>query len=272
MENTFTFTAEELIVMLSVAGFDDEAKSLVESASISTGTKELTVLFNSTISQLKTKGIWDKAKERREVNPIADEVISFLEIYANTRFLIRATNERQEAMLVFHYIDFDKWLYHYIEDNSIHHFAFISEKDIPHHIKNFYNFQTHWNNTFNLSFSLTDRQFDSLKNPKNIQKIKDEIEGSDKEAFIIFQQDLTAQGLEMDNIAVFYISEKRELLLENIGFICLSDQGIWLIQYEPESRYPVHIKLAREQEWDEYLESVYSFTADLIKERVILNK
>ena len=272
MENTFTFTAEELIVMLSVAGFDEEAKSLVENASISTGTKELEVMFNSTIAQLKIKGIWDKEKEKQEINPIADEVISFLEIYANTRFLIRATHEEQRALLIFHYIDFDKWLYHYVEENSIHRFTFISEKDIPNHIKNFYNFQTNWTTNSNLSFSLTDRQFDSLKKPKNVKKIKNELKGPDLEAFSLFQQDLTAQGFEMDNISVFYINEKKQLLLENIGFIFFSDQGIWLTQYEPESGNPVRIKLASEQEWDEYLENVYFFTASLINERVILNK
>ena len=66
IENTFTFTAEELIVMFSVAGFDEEAKSLVENASISTGTKELEVMFKSTIAQLKMKGIWDKKKKSKK--------------------------------------------------------------------------------------------------------------------------------------------------------------------------------------------------------------
>ncbi|MBD3108388.1 hypothetical protein IEO70_08410 [Bacillus sp. AGMB 02131] len=209
MENTFTFTAEELIVMLSVAGFDEEAKSSVENASISTGTKELEVMFKSTIARLKMKGIWDKEKEEQEINPLADEVISFLEIYANTRFLIRATHEEQKALLIFHYIDFDKWLYHYVEENSIQRFTFISEKNIPNHIKNFYNFQTNWTTDSNLSFSLTDHQFDSLKKPKNVKKIKSELEGLDLEAFSVFQKGLIAQWDKTENISVFYINEKN---------------------------------------------------------------
>lgn len=213
------------------------------------------------------KGIWDEEKHQKELNPISDETMSFLEIYANCEYMIRATNESKKAVLVFHYVKEDTWLYHYIDDNVIHEFAFMKEEEIPGTLREFYSF-TFKDREMEYSFNLTDKQYDILSNPKKQKKLEKSFAGTslEKIAFEKFLPELEINNHTMENISLFSIDKNRQLYLQNAAFFFNSASGVWLSEYEHDKDIPVKIYLANKEKWEEILDGVRNFSSDLIKE------
>lgn len=267
MDHIITMTTEELGVLLSTADYDEEARIMIHDFIKPKGESELIAIFNTTVNQLRMKGIWNEENHKNELNPISEETMTFLEIYANCEYMIRATNESKKANLVLHYVKEDTWLYHYIDDNVIHEFAFMKEEEIPNTLKEFYSY-SFTTNEYDYSFYLTDKQFDILSNPKKQKKVEKSFTGTSLErlSFEKFLPDLEANNHMMENISLFSIDKNRQLYLQNAAFFFNSNSGVWLSEYEHEKEVPVKIHLANEEKWDDILDGVRTFSTELIKE------
>lgn len=208
-----------------------------------------------------------RGKTSKRVKSISEETMSFLEIYANCEYMIRATNEGKKANLVLHYVKEDTCLYHYIDDNVIHEFAFMKEEEISGTLREFYSF-TFKDNEIEYSFNLTDKQFDILSNPKKQKKVEKSFTGTSLErmAFEKFLPELEKNNHTMENISLFSIDKNRQLYLQNAAFFFNSASGVWLSEYEHDKDIPVKIHLANEEKWEEILDGVRTFSSDLIKE------
>ncbi|PLR79047.1 hypothetical protein CU633_02355 [Bacillus sp. V3-13] len=267
MDHIITMTTEELTILLSSADFSDEARELIHNSIKPKGASELEAIFKTTVNQLRMKGIWDELQHQLGLNPINEDTMSFLEIYANSKYMVRATNGKKKAALIFHYVEDDTWLYHFVDDEIIHEFAFMKESEIPGSLADFYSFSFPEGNKERLSFNLTDKSFDLLSNPQKQKKVEKSFKGNqnEKESFEFFLDDLTAHNHQMENISVFSIGESRQLSLENLVFFFQAGKGVWLTEYEKEKEQPVNIQLADKEKWQEILEGVQTFSSQLIK-------
>ncbi|EIT86850.1 hypothetical protein A374_04729 [Fictibacillus macauensis ZFHKF-1] len=267
MDTIISMTSEELGVLLSTAEFDDESRIMIHDFIKPKGERELVAIFNSTVNQLRMKGIWDEEKHKKELNPISEEIMTFLKVYSNYRYMIRATNEWKKATLVLRYVKEDTWLYQYIDDEIIHNFAYISEVEIPEVLKEFYAY-SFIENEYDAIFYLSDKEFDLICNPKKQKKVEKSFTGTslEKMSFEKFMVDLHTNYHARESICVLSYDEGGQLQLLNGAYFFYAPNGVWLTEYEHEKEVPVKIHLAHEETWDEILYGVRLFSSNLIKE------
>ncbi|MQR97180.1 hypothetical protein [Fictibacillus phosphorivorans] len=269
MDHVITLTTEELVMLLSTANYQDEARVLFNSYSEPKSANELEAIFKTTVNQLRLKGLWDEEKHKLDLNPITDDMMDFIEIYVKCNYLLRATNEPKKAALIFHHVENDTWLYHYVDDQIIHEFAFMKYNEIPNTLREFYLFNF-TDNESEYTFNLTDEQFDILSNPKKFKKVEKSFRGNalEKLSFEKFSIDLRENNNGMENISVFSLDEERELYLENLVFFFQSINGVWLSEYEHGKEIPVNIYLANSNKWEEVLEAIQIFVGKLVNDDV----
>ncbi|MFC0272702.1 hypothetical protein ACFFIX_14800 [Metabacillus herbersteinensis] len=267
MDHIITMTKEELTILLITADLHEEARELLYDPIKTKNTGEIEAIFQTTVNQLRMKGIWDEPNHQMGLNPINEETMKFLEIYANSNVIIRAINSKKNANLIFHYVEEDTWLYHFVDDEVIHEFAFMTESEIPSTLRDFYSFSLLNENQNQLSFNLSDKSFDLLSNPKKQKLVEKKFKGNpqEKEAFEHFLVDLSAHKHQMENISLFSIDEASQLYMENIVFFFQAEKGVWLSEYEHEKELPLKIQHADDQKWEEILEGVQSYSRQLIK-------
>ncbi|WP_243291003.1 hypothetical protein [Bacillus sp. FJAT-47783] len=263
MNHLLTCTTEELALMVSVVGHHSVAKGIAEAAVGSKSEKEWIAIMEATVHQLMMKQIWDEERDQRDEIPIKKEMVEFIERYVGSKRMIRCSNAPQKSVLMLHHYEGDDWLFHLIDRDIIHEFALISSSEIKEMIKDYYGifFEEYGGDH---TFSLTDKAFDWLSNPKKVEKVRKSSMLTEKEekSFNLFLEDLQTFDWTLFNISNFSnVIEEDETYLENVIFFLPSKRGVWISEYTEHPKTPVHIYLADNEEWETILAGIADFVA-----------
>ncbi|WP_148357613.1 hypothetical protein [Peribacillus simplex] len=258
MNHLLTCTTEELALMVSVAGHQNIAKGIAEASVGSKSEKEWIAIMEATVHQLIMKQMWDQEKEYKDETPLTEETTQFIKKYVESRRMIRCSNAPQKSVLMLHHYEGDNWLFHLIDRDIIHEFAVIPNAQIKNIIREYYGilFEQYGGKQ---TFSLTDKAFDWLSNPKKIEKVRNNSMFTQKEedSFYLFIEDLRAFDWKLFNISNFSIvSLEDEMFLENILFFLPSKRGVWISEYTEDPKTPIHIHLADNEEWETILTGI----------------
>ncbi|WP_019244415.1 MULTISPECIES: hypothetical protein [Bacillus] len=258
MKHVLTCTTEELAIMVSVSGHPSIAKGIAEASMGSKSEKEWVAIMEATVHQLIMKQMWDEEQDDKGVTPLLPETTQFIEKYVGSKRMIRCSNAPQKSVLMLHHYQEDDWLFHLIDRDIIHEFAIISSSEIKEIIKEYYgiSFLQYGGEQ---TFSLTDKAFDWISNPKKIDKVRKSSMFTQKEedSFNLFVEDLHTFDWTLFNISNFSIvTLEDEMYLENILFFLPSKRGVWISEYTDDTKTPVHIYLADDEEWNTILTGI----------------
>ncbi|WP_257350765.1 hypothetical protein [Pseudalkalibacillus decolorationis] len=263
MEHLLTCTTEELALMVSVTGHQGVAKGIAEASLGEKSEKEWIAIMETTANQLIMKRIWDQEREAREESPLNAETTRFIENYVSSKRMIRCSNVPQKSVLMLHHFDGDEWLFHLIDRDIIHEFAIITSSKIKEIIRDYYGI-SYEDFGGEQSFSLTDKAFDMLSNPKKVDKVRriSEFTDVEEESYSMLLDDLQTFDWTLFNISNFNIvTLEEEMYLENILFFLPSKRGVWISEYTEDQDKPVHIHLADLEEWEVILTGVSDLAA-----------
>lgn len=259
MEHLLTCTTEELALMVSVAGYHGIAKGIAEPVIGNKSEKEWVAVLEATTTQLMMKNMWNQENELRGGSPLTKETTDFIEKYIHSKRMLRCSNAPQKSVLLLHHYQEDDWLLHVIDRDIIHEFALISSSELKETVKEYYGVAfTEYAGEH--TFSLTDKAFDALSNPKKIDKVlkKAHFTQQEQESFSLFTEDLQTFEWTLFNISNLKIEnlDTEEVFLENIIFFLPSKHGVWIAEYTENPDTPIHIYLANLQEWDAILTGI----------------
>ncbi|UFT99970.1 hypothetical protein KO561_03130 [Radiobacillus kanasensis] len=251
MNYALTCTTAELGLLITFAGYEEVAKSILEVSFGKRSKKEWGAMMEVTIPHLIMRGLWDKEKEDQDEIPIPDEVNQFIDSYVNSKWMIRCSDFPNQGILMIHHINEDTWLSHVVDRNIIHEFSYMKHDEIPKLIEDYYSFKKEQKHD-SLQFNITDKAFDLLNKPNNMGKVfkMSNFNADEARAFEQFTQDLEHQNWQLANISFLNIPDlETSPLLENILFFLPSNGGVWMVEYTDHDKTPVHIELNSYDDW-----------------------
>ncbi|MFS0594587.1 hypothetical protein AB1L05_23730 [Cytobacillus horneckiae] len=258
MNHLLTCTTEELALMVSVTGYHSIAKGIAEASVGSKSEKEWTAIMEATVHQLIMKQMWDEERLEESETPLTHETTQFIKKYVESKRMIRCSNTPQQSVLMLHHYNDEDWLLHLIDRDIIHEFSIIPSSGIKNIIKDYYgiSFELYGGSH---NFSLTDKAFDLLSNPKKVDKVRKSSNFTESEevSFNLFLEDLQTFDWTLFNISNFAIvTLEDEMYLENILFFLPSKRGIWISEYTEDPKTHVTIYLADNVEWESTLSGI----------------
>ncbi len=254
-----TCTNEELALLVTLNGYPNVAKGIAEASIGERSSREWNAIMEVTIHQLILKGMWDNNKEKNGDVPIPDELKNFIESYVNSKWMFRCSNTQNKSLLNIHHIDGETWLSHIVERDIIHEFSYITIKEIPEIVREYYAFDIpeHAND---FTFHLSDKAFDLLNEKRNVKKVHkiSNFPEDEEKSFLEFVEDLKSNEWILSNISYFHIPDyNNDPLLQNIVFFLPSSTGIWVVEYLQNTlEQPVRISLKSSDDWLEIVSGI----------------
>lgn len=258
MKPLLACTTEELALLVAFCGYPEVGKGIAESSMESLTPENWQSVMQATIHQLMLKQIWDYEREANNEAPISKEMESFIKSYVESQWMIRCSHVPEQHILMIHKMDEDTWLFHLIDRDIIHEFAYITSEELPSHIKEYYSF-TNINFAGSMSFQLTEQDFDLLSDKSNLSKLKayTYLSPEENKAFNEFTNALGSKQWSLNNISLFNLPTlEADPMLTNIMFFLPSSKGIWVVEYSEDLERPVHIHLRSYEEWGAMLDEV----------------
>ncbi|WP_253907612.1 hypothetical protein [Bacillus sp. WMMC1349] len=207
------------------------------------------------------KGYWDEEKGTKDDNPFTEDMQQFIISYVNSKQMIRCSNLKNKNILMLHQIEKETWLFHIIDRDIIHEFAYVEQQEIPKLINDYYHFSPE-KDFSPLELRLSDQCFDWLSKKEKIQKVRKKSSFSTKEEQCFNQliKDLEENEWSLNNISIFHIPNlDDDPMLINISFFIPSVHGIWVAKYDEHHEKPVHISLYNLEQWHDLTKSIESF-------------
>ncbi|TSB45223.1 hypothetical protein [Alkalicoccobacillus porphyridii] len=262
MQPNLTCTTEELILLLTLCGYQETAKGLGESVFGEKSTDAWDTLLDGASHQLMLKGVWDYDKAENDEVPLTNELQDFIKNYASSPHLVRLINQAQDTSLLFHSVSEDYWIEHIVVNGIIHEFGYVSLKEIKEDIRDFYLIESP-TPLKGSAFVLTPNQFELLSDSSNVDILANNLEDAPfKDSFINFKEDLNNYKWQLDNISRFYLEDSgEESKMTNILFLLPSKNGIWCIKYiENDNEVFVAFELKDTNSWIEECMNLFNHT------------
>ncbi|WDF05197.1 hypothetical protein [Shouchella hunanensis] len=251
-------TREELLLLVSAAGFPDVARGMGEEMIGAQSDETWEAVLLATRSQLILKQLWDMQKEMNGQSPLTEELQQFIQRYIEAKYALRATNAKQDKRLIVHFSPEDEWLCHIQINEILHEFLLVPQAQVASMFNLFYEFKlpTAKQTT---SFRLNDRSFDRLSRREELSALKESLSLTNEE-WLLFDQlvmDLEKADWHFDNISLLQLHAKEAddgVVIEEIQFHLPSAEGVWIVRYEPWEENVVFLQLVGEEEWAASLE------------------
>ncbi|WP_139378318.1 hypothetical protein [Mesobacillus jeotgali] len=265
MKPLLACTTEELALLVTFCGYPEVGKGIAESSMGGLTPEKWESVMQATIHQLMLKQIWDYEREVNNEVPISKEMETFIKSYVGSRWMIRCSSVPEQHILMIHKIDEEIWLSHLIDRDIIHEFAYITSEELASHIKEYYSFQD-IDFADDMSFQLTENDFDLLSNRSNISGLEayTYLSSEESKAFNEFTNSLDLKQWSLNNISMFNLPDlDADPMLTNIVFFLPSLKGIWIVEYTNESERPIHINLRSNEVWEDMLDGLGQIASDL---------
>ncbi|MEC0695916.1 hypothetical protein [Bacillus atrophaeus] len=258
MKHLMTCTSEELAILVTLCDFPDVAKGIAEASLGKKSKKEWDAVADATVNQLILKQYWDEEKSAKDENPLSEEMQKFITSYVNSKQMIRCSNLKNKNVLMLHYLEKEIWLFHIIDRDIIHEFAYAEQHEIADLIKDYYHFSVN-EELLPLELRLSDKCFDWLSNKDMTEKVRKKSSFSidEEESFNQLITDLESNEWALNNISNFYIPHLDDNpFLQNVMFFIPSTHGIWVAEYKEDMEKPVHISLQTLEQWYALLKDI----------------
>ncbi|ASB91081.1 hypothetical protein OZL92_14830 [Bacillus sonorensis] len=258
MKHLITCTSEELALLVGLCDYPGVGKGILESSLGKKSRKEWDAIAAATVNQLILKQYWNEEKSAKDENPLSEEMQKFIVSYVNSEQMIRCSNLDNKNTLMLHHFENETWLFHMIDRDIIHEFAYADEQEIAELMKDYYHFSADEEHV-PLKLRLSDKCFDWLSNKDMTEKVRKKSSFSPEEEHSFNQliADLEANQWSLHNISHFYIPSLEDgPFLQNIVFFIPSARGVWVAQYDEHNEKPVHISLKTLEQWNQLLKGL----------------
>ncbi|MDV2685753.1 hypothetical protein RYX56_15410 [Alkalihalophilus lindianensis] len=251
-------STEELALLVSLTGFPNVAKGILEAGLGTKTQQEWDAVMEATAHQLMVKELWVEEAERSGEIPLSEEMQTFIKSYVESKYMVRVPDAPNQHAAILHHIKGDTWLLHSIDRDIIHEFAYMTVDEMPQVIKDYYAFSEK-NPDVQRTFSLSEEAFDLLSIRDQVKKVQmlADLAPEEEMHFQAFLTDLDHHAWTLHNISFFHIpSIDEDPFLENITFFLPGKEGIWIVSYREGEELPVQVKLESTDEWNAIVQGV----------------
>ncbi|WP_368505736.1 hypothetical protein AB3N04_09130 [Alkalihalophilus sp. As8PL] len=251
-------STEELALLVSLNGFPNVAKGILEAGLGTKTQQEWDAVMEATAHQLMVKDLWVEEAERNGEIPLSEEMQTFIKSYVESKYMVRVPDAPNQHAVILHHIEGETWLIHSIDRDIIHEFAYMTVDETPEVIKDYYAFSEK-HPDIQRTFTLTEEAFDLLSVRGNLKKVQRVTNLSPEEElhFQMFLTDLDHHAWILHNISFFHIpSIDEDPTLENITFFLPGKEGIWIVSYREGEELPVQVTLESTDEWNAMVQGI----------------
>ncbi|WEG17399.1 hypothetical protein PQ478_02520 [Alkalihalophilus pseudofirmus] len=251
-------STEELALLVSLTGYPNVAKGILETGLGRKTQQEWDAVMEATAHQLMVKDLWVEVAERNGDIPLSEEMQMFIKSYVESNYMIRIPDAPNQHAAMLHHIQGDTWLLHSIDRDIIHEFAYMTVDEMPQMIKDYYAISEKQPDE-QRTFALSDETFDLLSVRDNVKKVQmlADLAPEEEIHFQAFLTDLDHHAWTLHNISFFHIpSIDKDPLLENITFFLPGSEGVWVVSYQDGEELPVRVTLESTEEWNAMAEGV----------------
>ncbi len=261
MLQRMTLTLEELGLCLMLCGYEEAAAGLVKPTLGEKTDPEWEAIFETASHSLLAKGIWDIERQKQEQIPLKAEIVAFISSYIESSKMLRFTKEKDgiEQYLMFHSLEEDEWIYHYVWETVCHDFSLVKTSQLQGLIDEFYDVESNALQD-NLSIIVPEEVMVTLSQENlqqsSVEQLTSLVDTRNQKLFSAFLQDLKEHPSSIDNVSVTYLPSPTEYpTIMDVMFILSHKERLWVIsQHDEEQGRPIYLTSCSYQAWTEEVE------------------
>ncbi|MED1602688.1 hypothetical protein [Alkalihalophilus marmarensis] len=247
--NIETLSSKELIVLISLCGYEDKAKEIGDSMF-----PNRTEFFWRDYSEKALELLLEK-EWIDEDHIVSEWLQNFIHEYIQARSIIRAINRDRNETLIFRCLKNGTWLReHIFIKHEEHRITTLHHADLAEEIASFYHYSNK-REPANVSFTLTDDQFAEMSKKSGGRKIRRAAGFTPQEraSFDQFNRSLDKRDRLLDSVSFLTVDEEyQDTHLNKVIFHLPAEEGVWVITYSNASK--VEFKLLSLEGWLHTLE------------------
>ncbi|ERN54914.1 hypothetical protein [Alkalihalophilus marmarensis] len=231
--NIETLSSKELIVLISLCGYEDKAKGIGDGMF-----PNRTEFFWRDYSEKALELLLEK-EWIDEDHIVSEWLQDFIHEYIQARSIIRAINRDRNETLIFRRLKNGTWLReHIFMKDEDHKMTILLHADLNKEIASFYQY-SNIREAADVSFTLSDDQFAAMSKKSGVRKIRRAagFAPQEREAFDQFNRSLDKRDRLLDSVSFLTVDEEyQDTHLNKVIFHLPAEEGVWVITYSNASK------------------------------------